>query len=345
MLTVTMFRDTLDTLPRPQQMSVHKLCDLLAPSHPSVRQDIASSIHKKVGVLEDALNAIMTRKQPRPWLRDHQWYRALELVEWQNSDKAPEIVAELVKAKTVEIAEGIHRKAKTRLPCWSPAIYAPRQIRSRDGVVAVSCLVLDYDDGTDIDEALSPWEQHTVLLHSSWSHTVSHPRFRLVLPLHEPVAASEWPAVWRWAESRSLGVIDKACKDPSRLYLLPAVPSRLSPYERRVLNVGGPLLKPGRVAAPPPRRRAQGALQPMHAQARQILNTSQAARERAADHLGATVRSGRAEYITCPGCGRPSVWFWLAPGQMSTAACKHKNSCRWWGHLDTLLDARGRDVG
>ena len=70
-----------------------------------------------------------------------------------------------------------------------------------------------------------------------------------------------------------------------------------------------------------------------------------AARERAASHLGATVRSGRAEHITCPGCGRRSVWFWLKPGQMSTAACKHKNSCGWWGHLDTLLDARGRDVG
>jgi hypothetical protein len=221
---------------------------------------------------------------------------------------------------------------KTALPCWSPAIYAPLATRGSDGVVAVSCLVLDYDDGTEPDDALVPWEEHTVLLHTTWSHTASRPRFRVVLPLAEPVATEEWAGVWRWARDRAVGEIDAACKDPSRLYFLPALAGAQRPYLRRILNPKGPLLVPG---AAPRRavRRVTGSASP----ARGALNNSREAREQAAVALGATVRGDRAEDVLCPKCHRQSVWFWLEPGPQSTARCQHRNSCGWWGYLDELV--------
>lgn len=341
MITVTLFRDARDVLPRYQQLTISQLCDRLTPARPPDRQDLVTEAQRRTRLLEAALNTVQQRKAPRPWMQGHSWYRALEQVAWVHGDQDPAVIEELVNAKAVEIHEGIQRRMKTALPCWSPAIYAPQATRGIGGVVAVSCLVLDYDDGTDPQDALEPWQDYTALLHTTWSHTASSPRFRLVLPLAEPVATSEWSGVWRWARDRSVGQIDLSCKDPSRLYFLPALAGSRRPYFRRVLNMKGPLLVPGSAPKRSVRRVTSGG----SPSARGVLNTSREAREHAAEMLGATVRSNRAEDIVCPGCQRRSVWFWLEPGAQSTARCQHRNSCGWWGYLDVLLRRQGRDVG
>ena len=69
--------------------------------------------------------------------------------------------------------------------------------------------------------------------HTTYSHTETAPRARVVFPLTTPVSAEQWREVWsagsRWASSWG-AVVDKACKDPSRLYYLPSAPK-----ERRAL--------------------------------------------------------------------------------------------------------------
>ncbi len=333
MLTVTLFRDARDVLPQPREVTVAQLCDLLAPAVPPVRRDLVEEARRKVGLVEAVLNTVQQGLPPRPWMQNHAWYRALEQIAWVQGDREPAVREAMINGKAVEIVDGIQKQMKTALPCWSPAIYAPRATRGIAGVVAVSCLVLDYDDGTEPEDALGPWEEVTALLHTTWSHTASRPRFRVVLPLAEPVAASEWSGVWRWARDRAVGEIDPACKDPSRLYFLPALAGAKRPYMRRVLNPRGPLLVPG--AAP---RRAVGRVTAGGAsEAREEFKNSQEAREQAAAMLGATVRGDRAEDVVCPKCQRRSVWFWLPPGEQSTARCQHKKTCGWWGHLDELL--------
>ncbi len=342
-ISVSLFRDAQDVLPRPRLLRLSGMIPLLAPSVPTVRKDIVEAAHRQAAVLERALNAALQPEPPTDWLRDHPWYRALEKEAWVTSQQGPEVMEDVVKQKALQLGEAIQRRLKTRLPCWSPAIYPPGTTRGLESVEAVSCLVLDYDDGTPIDAAIAPWEGHPLLLHSSWSHSTTCPRFRVILPLREPIPATEWAGVWRWAEERAEGEIDPACKDPSRLYLLPAIPLAISPYERRVLNLHGPLLSPKRLQARPPRQPPPRAgVDPVQAQARRVLRTSRAARERAASWLQATIRSNRAEHIRCPQCGRSSVWFWLEPGTQITARCNHRNSCGWWGHLDTLLNLHGR---
>jgi len=140
---------------------------------------------------------------------------------------------------------------KRRAPCWSPARYrasepgiAPRRL---DAVEALTCLVLDVDDGTPLRRLIefaqssgARWWAHT-----SWSHREDHPKARLIWPLEEPIAVAQWSAAWsaaqRWAAANGI-TVDPQCKDSSRAYLLPATPPggeaplvvRSSPYLPRL---------------------------------------------------------------------------------------------------------------
>ena len=156
---------------------------------------------------------------------------------------------------------------KRRAPCWSPARYrasepgiAPRRL---DAVEALTCLVLDVDDGTPLRRLVEfaqtsgcRWWAHT-----SWSHREDHPKARLIWPLEEPVPVAEWGAAWgaaqRWAAANGI-TVDGQCKDPSRAYLLPATPPggeaplvvRSSPYLPR-LNLRDTLARYPAPAPPP----------------------------------------------------------------------------------------------
>ena len=152
----------------------------------------------------------------------------------------PELVGVLTNFRVAE--DG----TKADLPAWSPAIYRPGTTRGKANVEALTCLVLDYDDGrATIDEALDCWHWRPGILHTSWSHTKDRHRFRVILPLHAPVPVEDWPGVFAWAdrwtrkctnqdEIKALedyhratwaSVIDTQCKDPGRIYYVPAIRS------------------------------------------------------------------------------------------------------------------------
>ncbi len=357
-ITVTLFRDARDVIPVRAVLPWHAFCELVAPARPELRSDVASATRRQQALIDDVCEALLGGRvvQRFQHLSAH---RELEKVAFRARAEGldEQAITEKVRARAAGLGDAARRRAKTRLACWSPTVYRRHETRGAAGVDAVTCLVLDYDDGTGIEEAVAAWEGWPLLVHSSWSHTEEHPRFRLVLPLAEPIPATHWPSAWAWARDRSGGHIDEACKDPSRLYLRPAIQHRTAPYRALVRDDGGPLLSidssllavpvgtPGCETAP--KRGSRQHLSRVKApaeRARQIaryrLRTSREVRERAAAWLGATIRGRRADNVTCPSCERRSVWFWLEPGRMSTAQCSHRKSCGWWGHLDELLDAR-----
>lgn len=127
---------------------------------------------------------------------------------------------------------------KLALPAWSPARFLPESSRSAGAVVEVSCLVLDHDGG-DPEAARTSWSGVIAVAHSTWSHTVAAPRFRVVVPLARPIPAARWRAAWAWAKRRAPDA-DGACKDPSRLYFRPALPAPQAPHFAWTL--GGRLL-------------------------------------------------------------------------------------------------------
>jgi KaiC/GvpD/RAD55 family RecA-like ATPase len=102
-------------------------------------------------------------------------------------------------------------------PGWSAAVFHGDK-RSRENVERVTAAVFDYDKGTSLDEGRQQWEGYYGLLHTTKSHTLDTPRFRIVLPLSRPVSAFEWDALWRRFQAHTGGALDGQAKDPSRFW-------------------------------------------------------------------------------------------------------------------------------
>ena len=119
------------------------------------------------------------------------------------------------------------KAAKFDLPAWSPAIYrdAVETRRIAANVEAVSCFVLDLDSGEPFDRVVDLVAPYYAISHTTWSHLPAVPKARIILPLLTPCPVERWAEVWaagdRWAQSAGVHM-DQSCKDPCRLYYLPA---------------------------------------------------------------------------------------------------------------------------
>jgi hypothetical protein len=96
-------------------------------------------------------------------------------------------------------------------------------------VAAVWALVVDIDEGftggaSGLSESLKAIGK-SAITHTTWSHTPRQLKARVVFPFDCECPVEKWPEVWRagqrWAATWGAKV-DAACKDPSRLYFLPA---------------------------------------------------------------------------------------------------------------------------
>lgn len=150
---------------------------------------------------------------------------------------------------------------KRDLRLWSPALYPAGARRGGESVIHLSCLVLDYDGGTTPAAASATWADYFHLVHSTFSYTPERLKFRLVLPLAEPVAAADWSRVYEWAQARTNFAVDPTGKSLGSTFALPAVPEASAP--RLAFSRPGPLLDArlegliSRAAAPPPLLQAE----------------------------------------------------------------------------------------
>ena len=264
----------------------------------------------------------------------------------------------------------VHQGDKKSLQAWSPTKYKPDTTRGGAGVETLSCLVLDYDSGTTIEAALQAWRWRPGMLHTSWSHTEDHHKFRVIMPLHEPVSPKDWPAVFAWADRWTRGctneldadtpesyhlaqwqsTIDPACKDPGRLYYVPSI--RADDWPRYATSwhpPGGYLgihtpwcrqldrLSEAQEAKKkrqtfPKNERVHGR-KVRKRRAKQRLKHDPAAREEMGCRLGGTIAGNRVTGVTCPSCARRDVWWFIDADRKSRAECNHRNSCGWSGSL------------
>ncbi len=221
-----------------------------------------------------------------------------------------------------------------------------------------SVVGLDVEGGPTTREAHDRFLGSAHLLYTTWRHTRMAHRFRLVFPLSRDVNATEYRLLWALLAKR-LGVgADPQTKDLARALFLPAVRPDGGRAQSKAWS-DAPLLSPddelGEALALASPTRPMRPSHPVRAMkvvdddarrlARRMLATDTPTRERAAAVLGARINTRRAEGIICPGCSRPSVWFWVEPGRMAGARCNHRNSCGWYAPLDELLDAHGGAVG
>ncbi|MEM1415062.1 MAG: hypothetical protein AAGH15_09190 [Myxococcota bacterium] len=132
--------------------------------------------------------------------------------------------------------------AKRDLRLWSPTLYREGGRRTSGDVLALSCLVLDHDDGTGPEALSACWEGYLHVVHSTWSHTPELPKLRVCLPLARPVGPDDWRRVWEWGAARAGDHADPALKSPASTYALPATPGPKAP--RLAFARPGALLDP-----------------------------------------------------------------------------------------------------
>lgn len=185
---ISRFRTVFDPTPDPTIVTLAKLTEELTRFlH---KPDLAHRIRRDTALVESAWQAL---EQGRPFAGKA--YSRLKRAR-DEAEEAGEDVALALEATRETLRKEARGGAKATLPCWAPATFKPGARRNSKGVTELSCLVLDYDDGTDPESASAIWESWFHILHTSWSHTDERPRFRLVLPLASPCPIGFWPRLW-----------------------------------------------------------------------------------------------------------------------------------------------------
>lgn len=124
-------------------------------------------------------------------------------------------------------ASDIDRKAEKDGPAWIPCSLVdqsgPRTLANMDQIYFV---VLDIDTGMHLDDVKARLEGFEAVIHSSFSHSLEKPKWRVTLPLKEELPATDIGKVFDYFQERFDGLLDASCgHDPSRLYFLPGCPA------------------------------------------------------------------------------------------------------------------------
>ncbi|MGE0787416.1 MAG: hypothetical protein AB7S26_17215 [Sandaracinaceae bacterium] len=224
LLPVATFLRVFDTEPENEVLTLPELTAALRRFE--VKIETAAKIEREVARIRHAEERLAAGAPPRGKFMG----KLAKVMEQAKKADADPIAA--LHADAEHMVADAYKSAKRDLRLWSPALYRPgADKRGKSGVTHVSCLVLDYDDGTSIREASTTWSAWFHLVYTTWSHKPDHPRFRLVMPLLTPVPAEDWASVWSWAERHAHFTIDPSMKSPAATYALPAVPHREWPRE------------------------------------------------------------------------------------------------------------------
>lgn len=216
-LPVTTFRRVFDTMPVQEVLTLAELA--LALRRFELRPDVLARSQREIARARRATTRV------KAGLHAGGGFEARLRKSADDAKKAHADPAAAMEATGLRLEDEARKKVKGDLRVWSPTLYAPgADKRGGEQVTHLCCIVLDHDDGTDIEDASARWSQYFHLVHSTWSHTDDKPRFRLVLPLAHLVPVADWARVWSWAAQRSGGTVDGALKNPSSHYALPAVP-------------------------------------------------------------------------------------------------------------------------
>ena len=258
-------------------------------------------------------------------------------------------------AKAVEqLCDGTRRFNKSKLPAFIPAQFVEGEPRSSEAVIDVHLAVLDYDDGSRIEDEVERWKDHAFVLHTSWSHRPEHHKFRIALPLVWPISREVWPRMFEFLRVKTCGRIDPQTKNPDRLFFLPAVPGPDAPWVATINDAPWLDIRPDELPRTPeeieterrkrwrgPRRRQFYSSDDSYdAAKRRQYATEPDARRALAERLGARIVARSAGEcaigVVCPACGRPDAYFFINPHRATGARCNHERTCGWVGSLTTL---------
>ena len=240
---------------------------------------------------------------------------------------------------------------KNTLPLWSPTIFDG----SRSGANArfISRLVFDMDDGTD-RAFHNNFLDYDYLFHTSFSHTESHHKYRVILPLQNPIPAQDWKRAAKaakefWDLIIAVGEPDSnALTDCARMYYRFAHPDwggaadLHQVFDNHTGNYFDLDYSHIPIEAPKIVRRYQRWTPRKEGQkmGMEALFHNPEFRMGVANKAGANIEGNMARGIRCPGCGENEVYFSIDPSLPHAVLwphCNRANNCRWWGKMEDLL--------
>lgn len=239
-------------------------------------------------------------------------------------------------------------RIKDALPLWSPTSFAGT--RSGANAISISCLVYDLDDGTDWGHRFS-FSNYHYIAHTSHSHSAEVHKWRIVLPLEEPVPATDWKraaqaAKQLWDRTVGEGEPDSnALTDCARMYYRFSIPEREdASLQAKQANKGESLLRLDYSHIPkeePKRKYSRWKSRKVDSiQGAEALFHNPDFRMGVARKVRASIEGNMARLITCPACGEREVYFSIDPALPHAVLwphCNRANKCSWWGRLEALL--------
>lgn len=139
-----------------------------------------------------------------------------------NVEETPDLTSYLM-------AQACKAMDKKAVKAWSPCLFTTG--RKQDDAISVGALVFDFDTATaqQLSRVRNILQRAGVehLWHTSFSHTVEKPKWRLAISLDKPVLKADWPHFWaRAAEAFGVGdFVDKSGKNLGRFYFVPCGPN------------------------------------------------------------------------------------------------------------------------
>lgn len=103
--------------------------------------------------------------------------------------------------------------------------------RKAPDLSSVWLICLDWDGLSPeaLREAIEPLAEYAYLLHSTHSHTPEVGKYRLILPLSEPLLPASYVDAWLALNLTTGGYADQQTKNANRFYYLPSYPPGASP--------------------------------------------------------------------------------------------------------------------
>ena len=259
----------------------------------------------------------------------------------------------LAKALLTPVAIG---RQKSEVPLWSPTTFIGNK-RSGANAISLDCLVYDIDDGLTQFDTWRMFAKYTLLAHTSYSHKPQHHKYRIILPLAEPVPAQDWDRASTAANELWRAIVGRGAPDQSALhdrgrayyrYTHPHTPydpdHPLHPnqyhytarHDGQLLRLDYSHIKVKTANV----RRTVTTLRGTNKKTMDMAYRDPAVREVVANTIGATIQNGVARDILCPGCGQNTVYFAIdcTPANATTyPQCNRVNKCGWYGKLQDLL--------
>lgn len=142
-------------------------------------------------------------------------------------------------------------ESKSGTQAFLPGRLKPDGHRRKADVLDLCALCVDFDHGRSPEHYAELWKPYAHIIVSTHSHRQDAPRFRVIFPLAQAVAAGDWPDFYRHASTRlSRGDADSSTLDAARIWYLPSCPK--ARVDERIFHVeDGALLDPREFYAEP----------------------------------------------------------------------------------------------